>query len=171
MTDQSVIYLTEPSVCRINWHNLQVYYLSVVCVLFLPSILATFFILAKIFVLRAKYLIGCFNLKGSMAEALLEPTHRMTLILVLLFWLSWTPYSIHLLLECGKIKINYLTFWDVWIGVSQSIWKLPIMIGFCPRYRGYFLDMMKFDCCQCKSFKTVHGLHLEAHKNDIEMHM
>lgn len=128
----------------------------------MPCFLATIYIFIRIFIWRTKYRRGWYykhnrnqNMTAARAQNLLNPTHRMALILVLAFWLSWLPYGIHIikLNIFGPIKPN---FTEIWTGFSQAIWKLPIMIGFCPRYRTYFAMLFQMDrCCSNSCKKTV----------------
>lgn len=174
-------YLTIPSICTINWLGLEAYYTTVMCILFMPCFLATIYIFVRIFIWRTKYRRGWYYkhnrnqiMTAARAENLLNPTHRMAFILVLTFWLSWLPYGVHILRlnVFGPIKPD---FTEIWTGFSQGIWKLPIMIGFCPRYRNYFAMLFHLDRCSCcsnKCKKTVSPtIGRNRNNENIELYM
>lgn len=81
------------------------------------------------------------KLTEAYIQYLMDPNHKMSLALVLVFWISWLPYTVHIL-QTKFIEPELLpTFFDVWSGHSQGVWKLPILIACCPRYRDYLKQL------------------------------
>lgn len=142
--NKQATFLEHSAVCVINWFTVEAYYLTVTCIVIIPCLMATVFNFFRIYFWRLKYRTGFLKLKAANVEYLLEPTHEMALLLVLVFWCSWLPYVVHLI-QYKILGPRTPTFVDIWIGFSQSMWKFPIMVIFCPRYRAYFTSY--FHCC------------------------
>lgn len=141
IVNQNATFLHHSAVCVINWFTVEAYYLTVTSILIMPCFVATVFNFGRIYFWRLQYRTGFLKLKAANVEYLLEPTHEMSLLLVLVFWCSWLPYVVHLV----QYKVHgprQPTFGDVWTGFAQSVWKFPIMLVFCPRYRNYFCSML-----------------------------
>lgn len=150
-------FLHQSAICIIDWFTVEAYYLTVTCIIIVPCLAATIYNFARIIFWRLRYRTGFLQLKAASVEYLLEPTHEMSLLLVLVFWCSWLPYVIHLV-QYKLAGPRTPTFVDIWAGFSQSMWKLPIMITFCPRYRNYFCSLMHFmDCCSMFSSRNSVG--------------
>lgn len=143
IVNKNATFLHHSAVCVINWFTVEAYYLTVTFILIMPCFVATVFNFGRIYFWRLQYRTGFLKLKAANVEYLLEPTHEMSLLLVLVFWCSWLPYVVHLV----QYKVHgprQPTFGDVWTGFAQSVWKFPIMLVFCPRYRNYFCSMLPY---------------------------
>lgn len=66
----------------------------------------------------------------------MEPAHQLSLVLFLVFWSSWMPFSVQIYRYLSD-ELQVPSFFVIWLGGSQGIWKFPIMMIFCPRYRQY----------------------------------
>lgn len=136
IVNENASFLPHSAVCVIDWFTVEAYYLTVTSIVIVPCLAATLFNYARIFFWRIQYGTGFLKLKAANVEYLLEPTHVMALVLTLVFWGSWLPYLVHLI----QYKVwgpRMPAFADIWTGFAQSVWKFPIMVAFCPRYRGY----------------------------------
>lgn len=136
IVNKNASFLPHSAVCVIDWFTVEAYYLTVTSIVIVPCLAATLFNYARIFFWRIQYGTGFLKLKAANVEYLVEPTHVMALVLTLVFWCSWLPYLVHLI----QYKVwgpRTPAFGDIWTGFAQSVWKFPIMVAFCPRYRGY----------------------------------
>lgn len=136
IVNKNASFLPHSAVCVIDWFTVEAYYLTVTSIVIVPCLAATLFNYVRIFFWRIQYGTGFLKLKAANVEYLVEPTHVMALVLTLVFWCSWLPYLVHLI----QYKVwgpRTPAFGDIWTGFAQSVWKFPIMVAFCPRYRGY----------------------------------
>lgn len=128
--------------CALNWINLEPYYLTITCIIIIPCFLGTIYNFGRIFYVQLSYQSHRYEEKLSEAdvEYLMDPNHKMSVILVILFWMSWLPYIIHLVNENFTKSVNEpgSGFFLYWIGRFQIICRLPILTICFPRYREYF---------------------------------
>lgn len=136
IVNENASFLPHSAICVIDWFTVEAYYLTVTSILIMPCLAATLFNYARIFFWRIQYGTGFLQLKAAKVEYLLEPTHVFALVLTLVFWSSWLPYLVHLI-QYKLAGPRTPSFVDIWTGFAQSMWKFPIMVVFCPRYRGY----------------------------------
>lgn len=74
----------------------------------------------------------------ALAENLANPSHLMSFALVFSFWISWAPFILvrmYELMFSTTIDVPYLHFAIVWMGVTNSFWKIIIMLCMSPQFR------------------------------------
>lgn len=130
-------FLKNSFVCTLNWLNFEPYYITVTVIIILPCFFGTIYNFARIFLMRLIYQSNkCFKkLAEADVEYLMDPSHKMSVLLVILFWISWSPYIFHLITENFYETVDEPTFFQYWTG---KFGKLPILTIFFPRYREYF---------------------------------
>lgn len=146
IVNKNASFLPHSAVCVIDWFTVEAYYLTVTSIVIVPCLTATLFNYGRIFFWRIQYGTGFLKLKAANVEYLLEPTNVMALVLTLVFWCSWLPYMVHLI-QYKVLGPRTPAFGDIWTGFAQSVWKFPIMVTLCPRYRGYLGQW----CCRTPS--------------------
>lgn len=139
--------------CILNSLNLEAYYATVTFIIVLPCILGTIFNFGRIFLMRFRYLTHRHETKHSEAdvELLMDPNHKMSAYLAIIFFISWIPYIVYLF--TGAAYEPHL--FEYWSGKAGAIWRLLILTIF-PRYRTYLSSFIG-------SVKTQHStpLHLD----------
>lgn len=127
--------LKHSFVCVLNSMNLEAYYATITVIIILPCFLGTNFNFGRIFFMRFKYLSQRHASKLSEAdiELLMDPNHKMSACLALVFWISWLPYITYLLTR----TTNEPHFPEYWMGKMGAIWRFFILTMFFPRYRCY----------------------------------
>lgn len=128
----------DQHICTIYWHKAIGYFAVIIIASVVPCLLWSMFNFTKIYFWRMRWKLQKTRrkLSGAAVQHLFEPTHDVCLVLFLVFWSSWIPFAVdiygYLKNEEQSPSAHYF-----WIGGSQGIWKFPIMIIFCPRYRQY----------------------------------
>lgn len=133
-------YLHASFVCAINWHSLEPYYLTIACIIIVPCLLGTVYNFLRIFYLQ--FLYQSHRCEAKLTEAdvqyLMDPNHKMSISLVILFWLSWLPYIVHIVeAYTSATSIDEPAFILYWIGRCHVIYRMPILIICFSRYRTY----------------------------------
>lgn len=133
-------YLYASFVCAINWHNLEPYYFTISCIIIVPCFLGTIYNFSRIF--YQQFLHQSHRCDSKLTEAdvqyLMDPNHKMSISLVILFWLSWLPYTIHILeAYTSGFGVDEPAFILYWIGRCHVIYRMPILIICFSRYRAY----------------------------------
>lgn len=144
--------LVEHHICTINWHDAVGYFAVVIIATVVPCLLCTSCNFIKIFYLRMQWTLRKTKRKLSAAsvQCLFDPTHAVCSVLFIVFWSSWIPFTVHI---CGHLAtLQTPSVFSFWLGGSQGIWKFPIMIAICPRYRRYFCN---FRCNKASNVATV----------------
>lgn len=133
--------LVDNHLCIINWHKAVGYFAAIIIATVVPCLLCSVFNFIKIFFWQMQWKVQKTKreLSAASVECLLEPTHVVCLILFLVFLISWIPFSVDMFGHLSELQVP--SFYSFWLGGSQGIWKFPIMITFCPRYREYFSSM------------------------------
>lgn len=132
--------LVEHHICTINWHKAVGYFAVVIIATVVPCLLCSSFNFTKIFYWRMQWQLRKTKRKLSAAsvQCLLEPTHVVCLVLFIVFWSSWIPFCVHIYGHLSTLQTP--SVFSFWLGGSQGIWKFPIMIAFCPKYRQFFCN-------------------------------
>lgn len=124
-------------ICSIAWDKVIGYFATVIVVMVVPCLLYTMvnFITIAFWQIWWKLGLTREKLTGYGIRSLFEPTHAVCFVLFLLFLLSWIPFVINTFRYIGEFEAPNVFYF--WLGSSQGIWKLPIMIIVSPRYREY----------------------------------
>lgn len=171
--------------CTINWYKAVGYFAAVIIATVVPCILCSIFSFTKIFYWRMQWKCQKIQrkLSGDTVESLLDSTHVLSLVLFLIFLFSWMPFCVDIYGYVSELQVP--SVYSFWIGVSQGIWKFPIMIICCPRYREYFCNVGTKKCTNATAntngrlntiqFNTEpssqQSLSHTAEADDIELHM
>ncbi len=90
---------------------------------------------------------------SAVIESLTNPSHVMSLVLVLVFWVSWLPWI------CVKVYRHFsvsdddwslVLFCLFWLGVLNSFWKLVIYVSLNSKFRQGLQAFCLSLCCQSK---------------------
>lgn len=137
-------YVKHSFVCILNSLNLESYYATVTIIIILPCFLGTNFNFARIFFMRTRYLTHRRQSKLSEAdiELLMDPNHKMSALLALVFWITWLPYIVYMLADASTEPSPF----EYWSGKFGALPRLPILTMCFPRYRNYlcsFFELVK----------------------------
>lgn len=137
-------YVKHSFVCILNSLNLESYYATVTIIIILPCFLGTNFNFARIFFMRIRYLTHRRQSKLSEAdiELLMDPNHKMSALLALVFWITWLPYIVYMLADASTEPSPF----EYWSGKFGALPRLPILTMCFPRYRNYlcsFFELVK----------------------------
>jgi len=87
----------------------------------------------------------------ALTANLANPDHAMSFVLVLLFWISWSPCVVlktYEYLSDTRVNINHFHFFVFWFGALNSFWKSIIYLAMSPKFR-YGLKLFCLSlCCQ-----------------------
>merc|ERR1711911_20713 len=89
----------------------------------------------------------------ALSENLANPTHLMSFILVMTFWLSWLPYICLTLYEyimSERLETPFLHFTVFWLGICNSFWKIFIYTSMSPLIRTKLRTFCLSICCRSK---------------------
>lgn len=133
-------YLYYSFVCVLNWHDLEPYYSTITCVIIVPCFLGTLYNFFRIMHLQFSYRShpGETKLTEADVEYLIDPNHKMSIGLVIFFWLSCVPYVVYIIesyLNSSSDEPAFITYWS---GRCHVVYRLPILIICFSRYRSYF---------------------------------
>lgn len=140
----------DNQVCLIHWHEAIGYFATVIIGTVVTSMLFSTFNFVKIIIWRLKWTFQMTKEKLSAAsiEYLIEPTNVVCLVLFIIFWSSWIPFSIDIYRFVRESRTP--STFSFWLGGAQGIWKFPVMFVFCPRYRQFFTSF-----CEAKATESV----------------
>ncbi|CAH2221865.1 jg25957 [Pararge aegeria aegeria] len=147
---------SDTLVCMLDWGTTSAYTLTLGILVLGPSIISIVYNYLYIICKRRKLYSGSLNkdkeYASALAENLANPNQKVSFILVLTFWLSWTPYAIVCLYEyIGEEKKSPMVhFAVVWIGVLNSCWKFVVLLPLSPEFRLAFKLLCKSLCCRSK---------------------
>lgn len=89
----------------------------------------------------------------ALTENLSNSSHIMSFILIVTFWMSWTPYLSVRLYEYFsgiKFQVPFLHFGIVWLGILNSFWKSLILVSLSPQFRFALKIFCVSICCRYK---------------------
>ena len=156
----------EAFVCHLDWvHSMAAYSVTLVILVLGPT-LATivytyFYIFNAMRKMRSSLLQQDKEYATALSENLSNPTHLMSFILVMTFWLSWLPFICLTLYEYvtqHRLDIPFLHFSVFWLGICNSFWKILIYITMSPLFRTKIRTFCLSICCRSKSDSTDHIL-------------
>lgn len=129
-------------ICMLDWGNMAAYSVTVAFLVLGPSLITIIYAYSYIFFMMNKLRSGApihdKEYASALSENLANPNHVMSFILVMAFWVSWTPYAGVKLYEyftSSKFQIPYLHFGIVWLGILNSFWKALILVTLSPQFR------------------------------------
>ncbi|XP_047115865.1 G-protein coupled receptor 52-like [Schistocerca piceifrons] len=129
-------------VCMLDWGNMAAYSVTVAFLVLGPSLITIVYAYSYIFTMMSRLRSGApihdKEYASALSENLSNPNHVMSFVLVVSFWVSWTPYAAVKLYEYfanTKFQIPYLHFGIVWLGILNSFFKSVILVTLSPQFR------------------------------------
>ncbi|KAJ9576304.1 hypothetical protein L9F63_006804, partial [Diploptera punctata] len=142
-------------ICMLDWGNMAAYSVTVAILVLGPSLITIiytyFYIFSMMRKLRAGVPIHDKEYATALSENLSNPSHVMSFVLVVAFWLSWTPYAGVKLYEYftgTKFQVPFLHFSIVWLGILNSFWKGIILVALSPQFRLALRIFCLTICCR-----------------------
>ncbi|XP_063240794.1 G-protein coupled receptor 52 [Bacillus rossius redtenbacheri] len=144
-------------ICMLDWGNMAAYSVTVAILILGPSLITIVYTYSYIFSMMRKLRSGVPLHDKEYATALTEnlsnPSHVMSFVLVLAFWLSWAPYAGLKLYEhftSTRFQVPFLHFGVVWLGILNSFWKALILTAMSPQFRLALRILCLTLCCRHK---------------------
>ncbi|XP_046998258.1 G-protein coupled receptor 52-like [Schistocerca americana] len=144
-------------ICVLDWSNMAAYSVTVAILVLGPSLITIIYTYSYIFStmrkLRSGVPIHDKEYASALSENLANPSHIVSFVLVIVFWLSWAPYAGIKLYEHftgNRIQIPYLHFGIVWLGILNSFWKSLILVALSPQFRLAARLLCVTVCCRYK---------------------
>ncbi|XP_046387358.1 G-protein coupled receptor 52 isoform X1 [Ischnura elegans] len=145
-------------VCMLDWGNMMAYSVTIAILVLGPSLITIVYTYSYIFMVMRRIKNGVPMHDKEYATALTEnlsnPSHVMSFVLIVAFWLSWTPYAVIRLYEYFTgfhFQVPFLHFSVVWLGILNSFWKSLIYVSMSPHFRlGMRIFCMSL-CCRYKA--------------------
>lgn len=144
-------------VCKLNWGNMAAYTVTLAILVLGPSLISIVHNYGYIYVMMRRLRSGApihdKEYATALAENLANPSHNMSFMLVVSFFVSWAPLVLVQFYEklFGTITgIPMLHFGIVWVGVLNSLWKFMIMTTMSPQFRLALRVFCLTICCKTK---------------------
>lgn len=151
------VFNPDAFVCTLNWGNMAAYSATLAILVLGPSLISIVHNYGYIYIMKRRLKSGEAIHDKEFATALAEmasnPSHDMSFMLVISFFLSWMPFVIVQFYEkiIGSLHdIPFLHFGIIWIGVLNSFWKLLIMTSMSPQFRLALRVFCLTICCKTK---------------------
>ena len=152
------VFDQQAFVCHMNWTDMAAYSVTLVILVLGPT-LATivytyFYIFNTMRKMRSSLLAQDKEYATALSENLSNPTHLMSFVLVMTFWLSWLPFICLTLYEFvaqHRLDVPFLHFSVFWLGVCNSFWKVLIYMIMSPNFRSRLKRFCFSVCCRGKS--------------------
>lgn len=94
---QKPIFDREAFICMLDWGNMAAYTITLSILVLGPSVITIVYTYCYIFTmmrrLRSGVLIHDKEYATALSENLSNPSHIMSFVLVMAFWVSWAPYA------------------------------------------------------------------------------
>ena len=154
------LYDHESFLCYLDWSDMVAYAVTLSILVLGPSLMTIIFCYAYILRVLKKLqradpmIMHDKELASALSENISNPSHLMTTILILVFWLSWMPYIVVNCYEFFfrvRFQIPFLHFIVAWLGVLNSFWKLLILLLFSARFRVATRIFCLRLCCQSRN--------------------
>jgi hypothetical protein len=146
----------EAFVCHLNWTGMSAYSVTLVILVLCPTLATVaytyFYIFSSMRKMRSSLLQQDKEYATALSENLSNPTHLMSFILVMTFWLSWLPFiclTLYEYLAQHRIdSIPFLHFTVFWLGICNSFFKLFIYVAMSPLFRHKLrIFCLSYLCC------------------------
>lgn len=151
------VFDRDAYICMLDWGNMAAYSVTVAILMLGPSLITIIYTYCYIFSMMRKLRSGVpihdKEYATALSENLSNPSHLMSFVLVVAFWLSWTPYAGVKLYEYftgTKFQIPFLHFSIVWLGILNSFWKGIILVSLSPQFRLAVRIFCLTLCCRYK---------------------
>lgn len=94
---QKPIFDREAFICMLDWGNMAAYSITLLILVLGPSVITIIYTYCYIFMMMRKLKSGVLihdkEYATALSENLSNPSHIISIILVIAFWLSWAPYA------------------------------------------------------------------------------
>lgn len=155
----------EAYVCHLDWTGMSAYSVTLVILVLGPTLATVaytyFYIFNSMRAMRSSLLQQDKEYATALSENLSNPTHLMSFILVMTFWLSWLPFiclTLYEFLTGHRIdSIPFLHFSVFWLGIANSCFKLFIYVAMSPVFRAKLRRFCLTVICCCCSDKRNNG--------------
>ncbi|KAK4026887.1 hypothetical protein OUZ56_015911 [Daphnia magna] len=146
----------EAFVCHLNWTGMSAYSVTLIILVLCPTLATVaytyFYIFSSMRKMRSSLLQQDKEYATALSENLSNPTHLMSFILVMTFWLSWLPFiclTLYEYLAQHRIdSIPFLHFTVFWLGICNSFFKLFIYVAMSPLFRHKLrIFCLSYLCC------------------------
>ena len=155
---------TDSYICTLNWQSMIAYSATVVILVVGPSLITVIYTYSYVFVIVRRLKNGDLShdkeYVTALTEALSNPNHTLSIVLILTFWLLWIPFlaiKTYEQISGHKLTISHLQFVIVWLGFSHSAWKAFILVTYSPQFRVMLRLLCITLCCRQK---TPHDIEL-----------
>ncbi|GIY40752.1 g-protein coupled receptor 52 [Caerostris darwini] len=142
-------------ICMLDLGNMIPYSITLAVLVLAPSILTIcytyYFILSTMYKLRKCLSREEREYATAVSENLSNPDHLMSFVLIILFWINWTPwFGFRIYEQISKTKEEYhaLHFWLLWLGITNCIWKFFVYLTMSPKFRFNLKRLCLSTCCR-----------------------
>lgn len=156
-------------ICMLDWGNMAAYSATLAILVLGPSLITIVYTYSYIFSMMRKLKSGVpihdKEYATALSENLANPSHIMSFVLVMTFWLSWSPYIGVRLYEYftgTKFQIPFLHFAIVWLGMLNSFWKSLILVTLSPQFRLALRIFCMTICCRYKGRMQAELIGMDA---------
>ncbi|XP_014215383.1 G-protein coupled receptor 52 isoform X1 [Copidosoma floridanum] len=131
----------EAFICMLDWGNMAAYTITLSILVLGPSVITIIYTYTYIFSMMRKLRSGVpihdKEYATALSENLSNPSHIMSFVLVMAFWISWAPYAGLRIWSSvnGPPQMPFLHFGVVWFGILNSFWKAVILGTLSPQFR------------------------------------
>ena len=147
-------------VCWLDWGSMFAYGFTLIPMVLGPTLITIVYTYAYIFYTMRR-LKQCVvgqekEFITALTANLANPDHAMSFVLVLMFWVSWSPcvfVQAYEYMSGDKVVMQYLHFVVFWLGMSNSFWKSIIYIALSPKFRRSMKLFCLSLCCQRRRFE------------------
>ena len=163
---------SEAFVCHLDWTSMAAYSVTLLVLVLCPTLATVaytyFYIFNSMRKMRSSLLAQDKEYATALSENLSNPTHLMSFILVMTFWLSWLPFICLTLYEYVTQQrvesIPFLHFAVFWLGICNSFFKLVIYVAMSPFFRHKLRGVCStYLCCGLGSARS------EASKRQVRV--
>lgn len=140
------------------------YSLTLIILVVGPSLITVIYTYSYVFVIVRRLKHGVLShdkeYVTALTEALSNPNHTLSIVLILTFWLLWIPFlaiKTYEQISGHKLTIPHLQFVIVWLGFSHSACKAFILVTYSPQFRVMLRLLCITLCCRQR---TAHDIEL-----------
>ncbi|XP_065213002.1 beta-2 adrenergic receptor [Planococcus citri] len=155
-------------ICVLNWERMIAYSATLIILVLGPSLITIVYTYTYVFVIVRRLKQGDLShdkeYVTALTEALANPNHTLSIILIVTFWILWIPFlaiKTYEQLSGHKITIPHLHFVIVWLGFSHSAWKAFILVTYSPQFRVMLRLLCITLCCRQRTAHDIELMNME----------
>lgn len=156
-------------VCMLDWHDMAAYSATLAILVLGPSLITIVYTYSYIFSMMRRIKSGVpihdKEYATALSENLSNPSHLMSFVLILTFWLSWSPFIFVRMYEYWsehRLTFPHLHFAVFWLGILNSVWKALVLITLSPQFRLMLRILCLSICCKQKGRLQVELIGMEV---------